>query len=64
MKLNVMQIIKYLPKPNCRECGEATCMAFAAKLVKKETKIENCKPLFLDEYAQNRKVVEELLKSR
>ena len=30
--VNMMLILKYLPKTNCRECGEATCLAFAAKV--------------------------------
>jgi ArsR family metal-binding transcriptional regulator len=25
----VIQILKYLPKTNCRDCGEPTCMVFA-----------------------------------
>ncbi|RLG45420.1 MAG: hypothetical protein DRN92_06785 [Thermoproteota archaeon] len=26
-------VYKYLPRTNCGECGETTCMAFAVKLV-------------------------------
>jgi ArsR family metal-binding transcriptional regulator len=29
---NVMAILKILPKSNCKECGFATCMAFAAEV--------------------------------
>ena len=31
-KVPVMDILKILPKTNCRECGYPTCMAFAAAL--------------------------------
>ena len=52
MKLNVIEIVKNLPKPNCRECGEPTCMVFAAKLIKKEKRLEECKPLLATEHAE------------
>ena len=28
----IIEILKLLPKTNCRECGEATCMVFATRL--------------------------------
>jgi len=46
-----MDIYKLLPQTNCRECGDATCFAFAARLLQGAQKIENCKPLFSKEYA-------------
>jgi CO dehydrogenase/acetyl-CoA synthase gamma subunit (corrinoid Fe-S protein) len=27
----VLEILKLLPRTNCRECGEPTCMVFAAR---------------------------------
>jgi len=61
MKLNVIEVVKNLPKPNCKECGEPTCMTFAAKLVKGEKKIEECTPLLAGEHAEKRKRLEVLL---
>jgi ArsR family metal-binding transcriptional regulator len=61
MKLNVVDILKQLPRTNCKECGEATCMAFAAKLAKMEKKVEECKPLLNEEHAQKRKALEGML---
>ena len=29
-KPKLFEILKCLPKTNCRECGESTCMVFAA----------------------------------
>jgi ArsR family metal-binding transcriptional regulator len=46
--INMMQIIKYLPKTNCRECGEATCLAFAAKVRDGEKGPDDCPPLSSD----------------
>jgi len=28
----VIEILKLLPRTNCRECGETTCMVFAARM--------------------------------
>ena len=41
----VLKIYNLLPKKNCKECGEPTCMAFAAKLNKFDAEIDDC-PLF------------------
>ena len=44
-ELSPIEIYKYLPKTNCKECGETNCMAFAAKLVNREAVLQECKPL-------------------
>jgi ArsR family metal-binding transcriptional regulator len=31
-KPKVIEILKLLPKTNCKECGESTCMVFAARV--------------------------------
>ncbi|AAB89016.1 MULTISPECIES: (Fe-S)-binding protein [Archaeoglobus] len=41
-------VYNYLPKTNCKRCGEQTCMAFAVKLLNGEVDIKACKPLFED----------------
>ena len=51
MKLNSpLQVYKYLPQINCAECGDATCMAFAAHLIDRSKKLEDCPPLLKDEF--------------
>ncbi len=63
MALNPMDIYKLLPKTNCKKCGEATCMSFAFKLLNRERKLEDCKPLYEDKkYERQRKKLEEMLK--
>ena len=42
MALSGLDIYKLLPKTNCRECGFATCLAFAMQLAKKAAGIEKC----------------------
>ncbi|MHA1839619.1 MAG: (Fe-S)-binding protein [Candidatus Ranarchaeia archaeon] len=46
--LDAFQILNLLPKTNCAKCGEATCMAFAVKLINRELELEKCSPLFED----------------
>jgi ArsR family metal-binding transcriptional regulator len=43
--LKVLEILKLLPRTNCRACGYATCMAYAAALREGETTPEACPPL-------------------
>ncbi len=51
MKLNSpLQVYKYLPQINCAECGDATCMAFAAHLIDRSKKLDDCPPILKDEY--------------
>ena len=50
MALSGLDIYKLLPKTNCRQCGLATCLAFAMALAKKTVGIEKCP--FLSEEAK------------
>lgn len=38
----VMDILKYLPKTNCKKCGCFSCMAFAKKLAEGEAELDQC----------------------
>ena len=42
MALKGAEIMKKLPKTNCKECGYATCFAFAMKLATGGAKLEDC----------------------
>lgn len=39
---NAMQIFKYLNKTNCKECGEATCLAFAGAVFTGKSELMQC----------------------
>jgi ArsR family metal-binding transcriptional regulator len=41
----VIEILKLLPKTNCRECGKPTCMVFAAQMVEEIMGVEDCPQL-------------------
>jgi len=52
MQVTGMDIYKLLPKTNCEDCGEASCMAFATKLSEKETQLDLCTELEPEAFAQ------------
>ncbi|MFC1804278.1 acetyl-CoA decarbonylase/synthase complex subunit gamma [Candidatus Omnitrophota bacterium] len=42
MALSGLDIYKLLPKTNCKECGFATCLAFAMQIAKKAASLDKC----------------------
>jgi len=44
-KPKVLEILKLLPKTNCKECGQPTCMVFAAQVAEGGRGPEDCPPL-------------------
>ena len=40
--VSIVEILKALPRTNCKECGYATCMAFAAALNQEEAEPNDC----------------------
>ena len=44
-KPKLLEILKLLPKTNCRECGQPTCMVFAAKVAEGAKGPQDCPPL-------------------
>ncbi len=53
----------YLPKTNCGECGEKTCMAFAMKVLNEGKKLSDCTVLAEDKYRGARDTLVSLLES-
>ena len=51
MALTGIQIYKFLPKTNCKECGFPTCLAFAMKLASSQVELAKC-PYVSDEAKQ------------
>ena len=50
----LLDVYQLLPRDNCRRCGEATCMAFAVRLIVAEVRLEDCPRLDEPEFARNR----------
>lgn len=51
MALKALDIYKLLPKKNCKECGDPTCLTFAMKLAQGKADPELCP--YLDDNARN-----------
>lgn len=60
-QLSAIRIFKGLPATNCKACGEATCLAFAAKLLTEKASVLACAPLFTPEWREKRVALLELL---
>jgi len=60
-EISPIDVYRYLPKTNCRECGESNCMAFSTRVVNGELSLSGCPPLYRDEYQKERQQLEELL---
>ena len=61
MVLTAFQLYNLLPKTNCKECGESSCMAFAVKLLNQERKINECPYLLEPKFKSNYEKLKELL---
>ena len=60
-KPSAFEIYKLLPKKNCKECGESTCMVFATKLLSLEKEIKDCPLLEEPLFKKNGEKLTELL---
>jgi len=59
--LSPIDAYKLLPKTNCKQCREANCMAFAAKLVNREVSLEGCPPILEKEHEKEYTKLREML---
>jgi ArsR family metal-binding transcriptional regulator len=41
----LLEVWSLLPRTNCRQCGEATCMAFAAAVLQRRRPLAECPPM-------------------
>ena len=51
-RLDPLTIFNFLPRTNCKDCGEATCLAFASKLLSRDRQLEECPPMLKPEYRE------------
>lgn len=56
-----LDIWTQLPQTNCKQCGEATCSAFAAALLQQKRSLEECLPLVNDPAFGDRRAVLEAM---
>ncbi len=53
VRVEPMELYKYLPQTNCGKCGEQSCYTFAIKLMSGEASLEKCTQLKEPEFALN-----------
>jgi ArsR family metal-binding transcriptional regulator len=61
--LKVMTILKLLPMTNCKLCGYAACMAYAAALREGEISLADCLPLWEAKFQEKRQKLQAYLES-
>jgi len=58
----VLDIIRHLPRiSGCSDCGQGSCMAFAAAVSRGDCGIEKCRPLGSEEFSDNRNALEKIM---
>jgi ArsR family metal-binding transcriptional regulator len=60
VKVDHAEVYKYLPKTDCKICGEQSCYAFAIRLVGGETTLEKCTPLLETKFATSLETLQAL----
>lgn len=53
VRVEPMELYKYLPQTNCGKCGEQSCYTFAIKLMSGEASLDKCTPLKEPKYTTN-----------
>jgi ArsR family metal-binding transcriptional regulator len=57
----VLDIYRLLPQTNCKKCGYATCMAYAAALREGKASLDDCSPMTDPGHTEKREKLLELL---
>jgi ArsR family metal-binding transcriptional regulator len=57
-----LDIFTLVPQTNCKQCGEATCMAFAAAILQQRRSLAECLPMASDVgFSERRAAIEAML---
>lgn len=59
--LGHLDLYALLPQTNCKQCGEATCLAFAVSLITSQRTLDACTPLQTEPSYQERKTTLEAM---
>lgn len=60
-EIKAKDILDFLPKTNCRDCGLPTCFAFAVALLKGQRRLQDCPALSKLEFAEDKEALARLL---
>ena len=56
-----LDIWELLPRTNCKQCGEASCLAFAVSVIQQQRSLDECLPLQQDPAFSDRKATLEAM---
>jgi len=62
-QVKALDVFKLLPKTNCGQCGQPTCLAFAAVVAQADKEIAECPLLFSEDFQEQRRVLLKILGS-
>lgn len=60
-EIKAKDIVDFLPKTNCRNCGLPTCFAFAMAIMKGQKHLKDCSALSKPEFAEDKEALARLL---
>ncbi len=64
VKIGPLDIYSWLPRTNCRQCGEVSCLAFALLLLQEKHRLSECRPLYVEaDLAGQRSRLEEFMEA-
>lgn len=59
-----LDVLKHLPKTNCGDCGEPTCLAFSLKVINGQVTVDACPELKKPAWAEQGEALRSLLSGR
>jgi len=62
-EVKAKDIVDFLPKTNCRDCGLPMCFAFAVALMKGQKHLQDCSTLSKPEFAEDKEAMARLLQT-
>jgi len=62
-EIKAKDILDFLPKTDCRDCGLPACFAFAVALLKGQKRLSDCPALSKVEFAQDKEALARLLQT-
>jgi len=60
-EIKAKDIVNFLPKTNCRDCGLPTCFAFAVAILRGQKRLKDCSALSKPEFAEDKEALARLL---
>ena len=62
-EVKAKDVVNFLPKTNCRDCGLPTCFAFAVAMMRGQKRLKDCSALSKPEFAEDKEALVKLLQT-